>query len=195
MRTILLVLAFLPALAIAQTTPQPSGPQKVLTPDQAAYQAALKSYNAQADRLRARAKAALNAEVAREAVPPCPNAVVNVEIDNCMARENHITTANLKAFTAALRELLALPEPRIPGMTYPIRGPSGPEGTPATNTAAFDKTEAVWQPYAKAECDAEDVEWRGGTIVNFMDAKCELRQSRARLHELREAYDMVLEPN
>jgi uncharacterized protein YecT (DUF1311 family) len=182
----------IPTLAIAQTTPPP---QRLASPNGAAYQALLKTYNAQADRLRSRAKSALAAETARESQAPCPNAVVNVEIDNCMAHENAITTANLKIFTSALRQLLALPAPPIPGMSYPIMGPSGAEATPATNTAAFDKTEATWPAYAKAECDAEDTEWRGGTIVNLIDGRCKLRQSRARLHELRTLYDEVLEPN
>src|SRR6266702_583101 len=198
MRAAILSLALIPALALAQTAPQPAPPiarpAKVPTSEQIASRAALKTYDAKADHLRARAKSALAAETARESQPICPNAGSTVEVNNCVSHEMDITNANLKAFTTALRELLALPSPPIPGATYPIIGPSGPEATPATNTVAFDATETSWRAYAKAECDAEDTEWRGGTIVNVMDGQCELRQSRARLRELRTAYDEFLAP-
>jgi YD repeat-containing protein len=93
-----------------------------------------------------------------------------------------------QTFAIALRELLALPAPPIPGLTYPLQGPSGPEATPATDTAAFDASESAWQAYAKAECSAAGVHWRGGTIVNQIIGQCNLRQSRARLHELVAVY-------
>jgi uncharacterized protein YecT (DUF1311 family) len=200
MRTALLSLALLPALALsqsmaAQTAPQPtpaaSHSKKVLTPDQIAYQAALKTYQAQADKLRAAAVAAYNAELPREKSPTCPNVVSTHAINECLAHENDITNANLKAFTTTLRAMLALPAPKFPGET-PYIGPSGPAATPATNTAAFDAAELAWQTYATAECNAVDTEWRGGTIVYSKVGYCNLRLARARLHELDTAYDTLL---
>ena len=109
----------------------------------------------------------------------------------CLAHEGEITGHNYKTFTQALRAMLAYPVPPMPGMPNPMMGPSGPEATPATNTAAFDKAEAAWQAYARAECDATDTYWRGGTIVNSMDEECELRIYRARLHELDTFYSIT----
>jgi uncharacterized protein YecT (DUF1311 family) len=199
MRIPLLCLALIAALALSQSIPaqtatQPAPPaprpKKVLTPGQVAYQAALKTYQAQADKLRAAAVAAFNAELAREKAPTCPNAVSTVDINECLAHENDLTDANLKAFTTNLRAMLALPAPKFPGET-PYIGPSGPEATPATNTAAFDKAQAAWATYAEAECSAVDTYWRSGTIVNAMVGECGLRMARARMHELDSIYNVV----
>ena len=196
MRATILCLALIPALAAAQTAPQPAPsaprPKKVLTPDQIVYQAQMKTYYAERDRLRDAANSAYTAEMAREKAPECHNADNTVAINMCLSHEDDLTGANYKAFTSALRAMLALPQPTFPGETTPYIGPSGREATPATNTAAFDTAESAWQTYAKAQCDAVDTLWRGGTIVDAMDGECYLRQARARLHELNDAYDMLL---
>jgi uncharacterized protein YecT (DUF1311 family) len=198
MRATILCLALIPALAAAQTTPQPAPsaprPKKVLTPDQIAFQQNLKAYNAQMDGLRAIANAALAAEMAREKAPECPNADNTVAENECLAHENDLTGANLKTFTTAVRGLLAVPYPSQPGLPDYPNGPTGHPGTPATNTAAFDAAESAWHTYAKAQCDAVDTLWRGGTIVNAVDLECSLRQSRNRLRELDTAYSVVLHP-
>ena len=81
MRATILCLALIPALAAAQTTPQPARPKKVLTPDQIAYQQDLKTYRAQADTIRSAATAAFVAEAAREKAPECPNASTTYDIN------------------------------------------------------------------------------------------------------------------
>jgi uncharacterized protein YecT (DUF1311 family) len=195
MRTTILCLALIPALAAAQTAPQPAPsaprPKKVLTPDQIAYQAQMKVYYAEHARL-ATAATSYTAEMAREKADACPNATAAYDINLCLAHEDEITDANYRAFTAAVRAMLALPQPTFPGETTPYVGPTGPEATPATNTAAFDAAEAAWHAYATAECNAVDTLWRSGTIVNAMVGYCELRMARTRLHELNDAYEMLL---
>jgi uncharacterized protein YecT (DUF1311 family) len=199
MRTLvvlLLITALTPAVNLAQTSPQAVAPvtprpHKVLTPEQVAFQQALKDYNAQMDKLRATALGAYSAEMAREKVPECPDAGTTYAINMCLVHEGEITDANYKTFTRAVRAMLALPGPAVPGLPMPVIGPSGPEGTPATNTAAFDKAEAAWQTYARAECDAVDTYWRGGTIVNAMDGECGLRLSRARMKEADDLYSVT----
>jgi uncharacterized protein YecT (DUF1311 family) len=194
MRATILCLALIPALAAAQTTPQPARPKKVLTPDQIAYQQDLKTYRAQADTIRSAATAAFVAEAAREKAPECPNASTTYDINMCLSHENDLTDANYKAFTTAVRAILALPFPAPLGAKDDSMGPTGPEGTPATNTAAFDAAESAWHTYATAECKAVDTLWRGGTIVNSMVGECDLRMTRARLHELDTAYSLDLHP-
>jgi uncharacterized protein YecT (DUF1311 family) len=99
-------------------------------------------------------------------------------MNGCVAHENDITTANYQAFTTALRSLLALPGPPAPS----------PQATPASSAPAFDAAESTWQASTKTECDAEQVKWSDGNIVNFMGSECTIRQSRARLRELAEVY-------
>lgn len=127
--------------------------------------------------------------------PECPDANSTVAINECLAHENDLTDANLKGFTTAIRAILAQPVPRGPGEPEVYVGPSGPEGTPATNTAAFDIAQALWASYAEAECSAVDTLWRGGTIVNAIVGECGLRMSRLHLHELDTAYSLYLRPH
>lgn len=192
MRHAILCLTLLPTLAAAQ---QPVRQQKILTPEQIAYQQQLKTYRAQVDTLRASANQAFTAEAAREKAPACPNAETTLAINDCLSRENDLTEANYQAFTSALRDLLALPAPRIPGVPYPLTGPSGPEATPDTSTAAFNASETAFNAYAKAQCAAVDTEWRGGTIVNSVILQCRLRQTRNRLREEDTTYSSRLHPH
>jgi uncharacterized protein YecT (DUF1311 family) len=129
----------------------------------------------------------------REKAGDCPNAMTTVDINQCLSHENGVTEANYRAFTTAVRAILALPEPQMPGEHNPHVGPSGVEATPATDTAAFDAAESAWQSYSKAECTAVDVHWRGGTIVNSMIGQCHLRLARARMDELASDYMGILE--
>jgi uncharacterized protein YecT (DUF1311 family) len=185
MRATLLALLLTATFTAAQTSPSspqgppPSPPQNVPNSPQLAYQAAENSYLAQADAFRAAAKAAYDAEGTHEAAFICPNVANPSEMNDCVAHENAVTTSNYQAFTAALRSLLALPEPPEPGLTNPVQGVSGPQAT-----AAFDAAESAWQAYTKAECSAERV----GTTVDLSDGECYIRQSRARLRELAEVY-------
>jgi uncharacterized protein YecT (DUF1311 family) len=193
MRTTLLYLFLvISPCALAQTQPQQPRPKKVLTPEQVVYQAQMKTYYAELFHLRDAANSAYTAEAAREKAGDCPNVATTYDSVMCLSKEGDITDANYKAFTSTLRAMLALPAPTFPGETTPSVGPSGREATPATNTAAFDTSEAAWQTYAKAQCDAVDTLWRGGTIVNSMVGECNLRMARARLHELNDAYEMPL---
>jgi uncharacterized protein YecT (DUF1311 family) len=134
---------------------------------------------------KASANAAFAAEAAREKAGDCPNVSTTFAINQCLGREAEITDANYKAFTTSLRAMLAA----LPATDPPAQGPTGPEATAQTATAAFDASETAWQIYRKAECNAVDVQWRGGTIVNSMVGYCWLRVTRSRMHELNDAYD------
>ena len=192
MRETILVLSLAMAAATLAQTPSPSRPRKVLTPEQVAYQSQLKTYNAERLHLRDAANGAYTAEIAREKAGDCSNVTTTYDINMCIGREADTTRANYKTFTTALRAMLDLRDPAMPGEDKPYIGPTGPAATPATNTAAFDKAEAAWQTYETAECNAVDTFWRGGTIVNSMVGDCYQRLTRARLHELDSAYDMPL---
>jgi uncharacterized protein YecT (DUF1311 family) len=113
----------------------------------------------------------------------------------CLSHEGDITDGNYKAFTKALRDLLALEPAHFPGEQVPYVGPTGRAATPETSIAAFDKAEAAWKAYADAECGVVDTEWRGGTIVNAMVGECSLQQTRERMHELNTVYSDRLHPH
>jgi len=192
MRPLILALfaaTLIPTLASAQTAapPPPQRPNKTLTLEQAAYKKAIDDFGDQSVKLHAAALAAYNTEIAREKAPRCPGADNTYAINMCLAHENELTDANYKAFVQAVRALIALSAPEIPDMS----GPTGPSRTSATETAAFDKAEAAWQAYYVAECGAVDTHWRGGTIVNAMDAECGLRLAHARMHELDQVYSIT----
>ena len=161
---ILTILLCASSIALLAQAPQP------LSPEQTA---------------KASANAAFSAEAAREKAGDCPNVWTTFAINQCLGREAEITGANYRAFTSSLRAILAA----YPSTDAPAQGPTGPEATAKTATAAFDDAEAAWQTYRKAECNAVDVLWRGGTIVNSMVGYCWLRVTRSRMHELNDAYD------
>jgi uncharacterized protein YecT (DUF1311 family) len=163
-------------------------PKKILTPEQIAIQQSSKSYYAELTRLRSAVTAAYDAEVSREKTVDCPNASNTRDQITCLSHEMDVTKANYTAFTTALRAILALDSGNSPDQA----GPTGNPATPAMNTAAFDTAEAAWHTYSTAECNAMDTFWRGGTIVNSMVGECTLRVARSRLHELNNAYDMLL---
>jgi uncharacterized protein YecT (DUF1311 family) len=166
----------------------------VFTPEQIAFQEKMKDYNAEEGRLRAAALDAFAAETAREKAGDCPDAHTTVDINQCLGHEVDVTDTNYKAFAASIRAALALRRPLGPGEENDSSGPTGPAATPATSTAAFDEAETAWQAYRRAECNAIDVKWRGGTIVNSMVGACWLRMTRARMHELDDAYDLSSHP-
>jgi uncharacterized protein YecT (DUF1311 family) len=183
------------SLVSAAQAPIPSSPSKKgKVSDPAADQQALKAIEAQANALRAAANAAYAAEMKREKAPICPNAATSDDRSECIAREDDFTETNYKAFTAALRALLALSDPQIPGETSPDVGPGGTVATPAEEAAAFDTAESAWHAYAKAECSAVVTFWSGGTIVFTIGVECDIRMTRARLHELNIAYGDALIP-
>jgi len=162
-------------------TPKPPPPQSASAADQATYQQAHNSYDAQAEAFRATAKAALAAEGTHEAAFICPNVADPTEMNGCVAHENDITTTNYQAFATAPHSLLALPGPPALGL----------QATPASSAAAFDAAESTWQACTKTECDAEQAKWSDGNIVNFMGNECAIRQCRARLRELAEVYRLT----
>jgi uncharacterized protein YecT (DUF1311 family) len=177
---IAVLIASQPALAAQQS----QRPKKVLTPEQAAYQQKMKTYDAEFFRLRGVANSAFAAEAAREKAEECPNAKTTIAIDQCVANEHGLTEANSNTFIASLRAMLALPMPNMSTDGNSASQP-GDSAMPKSPTAAFDAADAAWQTYAKAECDAPEY---AGTSASYMYVECTIRLMRSRMHELDEAY-------
>src|SRR5947209_10131011 len=81
--------------------------QKALTPEQLRAQREFAESQSEADRLRAQAKQAFSAEIARAARQggDCPQAKTTYEEVRCLEREAGQTEANYKAAATALRAL------------------------------------------------------------------------------------------
>ena len=137
----------------------------------------MKDYSAKLDQHRQAATAAYNAEMAREKAPECPNANTTYDENMCIEHEDAVTDTNYKAFITALRAMLALPVPASPGIPTPITGPTGPEATPATNTAAFDTAESAWHTYSTAECSRRSSGAAARSSTPW-SGRCHLRMAR-----------------
>src|ERR1700687_4483771 len=134
---IILLLAMASAVPAQQDVPEP---KKVLTPEQQTYQRELKTMRDESDRLRSKAKQAFDSEMEREKKGECPDAKSTLQINVCLDREKKTTTDNYRAYTDAIRAMLGLKEPVLPGIALPQRGPSGPILTPNTLVGGVDTT-------------------------------------------------------
>ena len=99
------------------------------------YKAELAKWNAQRDLLRTQAKNALSAETAREKAGACPDAVTTLDIRTCLASDIAKTQANYDTFATAIRAMLALPVPGMPGE----QATPGPTGLPAPASELVDE--------------------------------------------------------
>ena len=176
-------------LALA-TQQSDTKPKKVLTPEQQAYQEELKRIPAEQERLRAAAKQAFDAEMAREKAGDCTAAQTTYDFNMCYSKQNAITEENYKAYTGAVRALLGLEHPLAPGEKEgPLPpGPAGPQLTPEEDVAEFDETESLWAAYKEAECTVAFHQFGGGTGGPSAGMECRLRLTRSHMRDLDSVY-------
>ena len=124
---------------------------------------------AQIQKLRDQAKSAFNREMAREKADDCKDAVTTYDINVCLSKANDATTTNYKAYTQALRLLLA--------------SQAQPE---------FDQAQTAWEQYRKLQCSAAYALFKGGTIAPSMELSCNLLLMRSHLRELNAIYETTL---
>ncbi len=167
-------------LALAQT---PARPPKVLTPEQRRYQAEISRWLARRSELRAQAQNALDAEVAREKAGDCPDAKTTRAQEECLASEIQKTQSNYAAFAEAIRTMLALAYPAMPG-EQPVSGPTGKPLTSGERVKEFDKLEAESKAYRDAASKAAYDEYRGGTLAPVFSLEAEQKLLRLHLKEM-----------
>jgi len=183
-----LVLAVFALSAIAQ---QPTTrPKKVLTPEQQEYQAKLHEVWAQRDALRAKAKAAYDDEMAREKAGDCPNAVTTYDANMCYGKASDQTDKNLKTLEDALRAMLGLQEPAMPGVA-PTAAVNSRVLTPGQKVAEFDQIETQWSAYTGTACSAVYHWFEGGTGGPAAQMECHLRLVRNHFRELDSIYEVT----
>ena len=190
-------LVFFRAIApVAVLTAQQDAPEpkKVLKPEQRTDQQEVKQMREERDRLRAQAKQAFDAEMARERAGDCSTARTTVDSNVCLSRENKTTEDHYTAYTEAIRATLRLKEPLFPGKTEepPLSGPAGPMLTPEQRMAEFDKTERLWKSYRDAQCMAAFHQFGRGTGGPSTEMECEQRLIRGHMRDLDTVYGLVL---
>jgi hypothetical protein len=190
LRTTIIICCLLVSVPVWPAQRDPGRQEKVLTPEQKVYQQALKQASAERQRLRAQAKQAFDAEMAQEKAEDCPNARTTYEINVCLSKESGITDGNYKSYAEAVRALLSLKEPPLPGQqAEPVHaGTMGPELTPEQQAAEFDGLEATWKPYSEAVCTATFHQFGGGTAGPAAEGECRLRMTRQHMRDLDQVY-------
>jgi hypothetical protein len=164
---------------------------KVLTPEQRQYQAESAQWLKQYLALRAKAQAALAAEMAREKAGDCPDADSTRVAEECLSSEIDKTQANYTAFVNAIRAMLTLAPPAMSGE---VASP-GPTGMPLTaneRVAEFDQLEAQSKRYREDAARAAYNQYKGGTHAPVFEAEAEQRLLRLHLQELAFIYDAEL---
>ena len=147
---------------------------------------AWQDYSAQIQILKNSARSAYSNEQAREKAADCPNAATTYDISLCLGQEIEKTTANYRAYRAAIRSVEGLPTPD----EVPAKGPRAPL-SPVEAVKEFDEAESAWQAYEKAQCSTAYDIYRSGTIAPLMQLTCELRLLRDRMKQLESIYQIT----
>jgi uncharacterized protein YecT (DUF1311 family) len=104
--------------------------------------------------------------------PDCDNAMTTLDINQCAVIELDAAEADMHRYLdAALRRHEA----------------------DATLVAAIQQSQARWQDYREAHCDAVYTQWREGTIRGVMSVGCQKALTRERTHTLWENFLVTME--
>ena len=122
---------------------------------------------AQIEKVRGQAKAAFEREMAREKAGDCKDANTTYAINVCLGRESETSSANYKAFTDAVRALLA---------------------STSQGQEDFDQAQAAWEKYSHLQCSAAFDLYKGGTIAPSTQTSCSLMLLRSHMRELGAVY-------
>jgi Lysozyme inhibitor LprI len=156
---------------------------------QAAHQQA-QTFDAKRQQLRAQAKAAFDAEAAREKGGDCREAQNTQEFNTCFGDAVTIADQHLEAYEEALEAILALHDPDQP--STPSVGIAGPVQTPQQDATEFDHLEQLWHTYLDAASTAAFHQFDGGTGGPSFGLETHLRLVRNHLRELNTLYGIEL---
>jgi hypothetical protein len=148
-------------------------------------------YLSQREELRAKAQAALAAEMNREKKGDCPDARTTVDIEQCLSEEIEKTQANYALFAGAIRAMLALVVPTTPGEA-PYIGPTGMSPTATEDVTEFDQLEAESKQYREHAAGAAFNQYKGGTEAPVAQAMAEQRLLRLHFQEIAFIYEGLL---
>jgi hypothetical protein len=177
------------SLSVAQT---PAPHQKILTPEQQQYQADMARWNQRIKEIHAQGQSALDAELAREKQPLCPDADNTRSQEVCLQSEGDKTQANYQSFAEAIRSTLALSAPTFPGSAPPASGPTGVPLSAAQFVAEFDYNQQEWKKYEADQAQAAFDQYKSGTLAPVFEGQAHLRLTRLHMRELAFIYGWKL---
>jgi hypothetical protein len=177
----LLLVTLYGIFALSQQDP---APPKSFTPEQLALQQKTREVDAERQRLRAAAKSALDAEMAREQSAGCAYAST-ADYNQCYSKVVEISDQNFKIYEDALRGILGLRYPEPPGQAVLTPSASG-------DAMEFDKVEQLWHSYLDAASLAAFHQFDGGTGGPSFDMETHVRLVRSHLRELDTLYGLTL---
>ena len=157
--------------------------QKVLTPEQKEYQAEFAQWQAQRKELNIKAKSVLGDEMAREKAGDCPNASSTREELECLSTEMAKTQSNYETFAGAIRGMLAMSVPMMPGQK-PASGPTGMERTATELVEEFDQLEAEAKKYRTEAGTVAFNQYKGGTLAPVFEGQATQRLVRLHMQEI-----------
>jgi hypothetical protein len=168
-----------------------TAPHKILTSQQRVYQAQIADWKLQHDTLRDKGRQALADEDARAKGPECPNTNSTRDEEVCLSAEIAKTQQNYVTFTGALRSLLALPYPTMPGEKF-VPGLEGTPPTAAQSVANFDKLESESKLYRENAASIAFEQYQGGTLAPVFEMESILKLTRLHMQELAFVYGELL---
>jgi uncharacterized protein YecT (DUF1311 family) len=166
--------------------------KKALTPEMQAFRQQMKQFEAERLRLQAIAQKAFDSEMALEKAGDCPDA--GSTYDDCVCYNKVLETAdqNLAKYVGAIRYMLSLRAPDVPGLPARYPGPDGMPTTSAENVSEFDRLEQAWRPYREAACTAHHHQYGGGSGGPGAELECRVRLTRGHMKDLDSIYLMLL---
>lgn len=121
--------------------------------------------------------------MARGKVGDCPNADTTFGSEECLGKEIAKSQANYDAFARAIRAMLALPDPTMPGQQQ-LFWINGTPPTASENVAEFDRLEAESKRYREHAATAAYNQYKGGSLAPVSALEAEQRLLRLHLKEM-----------
>jgi hypothetical protein len=158
-----------------------------------AQQTADQQFDLQRNLLRAQAKEAIDAEIARDKAGDCPGAHTDYDFNTCFGEAVARADQHLKTFEDALGAILALYETldsSPPGPPAP--GIGGPKRTSVQDAEEFSHLEKLWHTYLDAASAAASHQFDGETGAPSFELETHLRLVRNHMRELNMLYGIEL---
>jgi hypothetical protein len=172
------------ALGFGQGPPQVPASEKQIVREE------MRATQATRDSLRAQAKQAFDAEMARQKSGDCRDANNTYEANMCFSKQVSVTDQNLKTYAEAIRNLLSLKSVSL--TSQPPPGPAGPQLTSDQQAAEFDHVEQLWRSYLDTAAGAAFHQFGGGTGGPSFEMQTHLQLVRSHMEELNNLYWMRL---
>jgi hypothetical protein len=165
---------------------------KELTPEQRRYQSEIARWRSERQSLQTRATTAL--KTATEGANPekCKDAASTRAAEECLDTAMKAAQEEYAAFTSALRSLLGLAYPEMPG-EQSMAGPTGIPPSTNERVAEFDRLESQSKAYRQTASRAAYNQFKGGTEAPVFEMETDLRLLRLHLEELSFIYGFMLE--